>query len=182
MYRATMTAIARGEVLGVREEGIRLRDFVEKRYWPTIKPTLSGWEQSRARATLDRQILPRFGDMTLSKIRREDIERWQAERLANPVREETEETRPKGARRSGSVLGSTVNKEVMRLKHLLNRAVSWGYLRDSPARLVKKAKERPGRVRYLTPEEREILLNGAPPTLRPYIIGALQTGARRGEL
>jgi len=38
MYRATMTAIARGEVLGVREEGIRLREFVEKRYWPTVKP------------------------------------------------------------------------------------------------------------------------------------------------
>ena len=48
-YRATMTAIARGEMLGVREEGIRVRDFVEKRYWPTVKPTLSVWEQKRAR-------------------------------------------------------------------------------------------------------------------------------------
>jgi hypothetical protein len=38
----------------------------------------------------------------------------------------------------------------MRLKHLLNRAVAWNYLRVSPAKTVKKAKEAPGRVRYLT--------------------------------
>ena len=88
----------------------------------------------------------------------------------------------------------------MRLKHLLNRAVAWGYLKDSPARLVKKAKEAPGRVRYLLPEERERLLNGAATTMRAkderswvthhapsstlrlYILAALQTGARRSEL
>jgi len=40
----------------------------------------------------------------------------------------------------------------------------------------------PGRVRYLTPEEREALLKAAPPALCPYIVAALQTGARRGEL
>ncbi len=38
--------------------------------------------------------------------------------------------------------------------------------------------EAPGRVRYLSPEEREKLLNA----LRLYILAALQTGARRGEL
>jgi len=83
-----MTAITRGEVLGVREEGIRLREFVEKRYWPTVKPTLPGWEQSRARATLDREVLPRFGEIRLSKLRREDLERWQAERLAGTASQE----------------------------------------------------------------------------------------------
>ena len=82
MHRATMTAIARGEILGVREEGIRLREFVEKRNWPSVQPMLSEWEQSRARATLNREILPRFGDIRLSKPRREDIGRWQAGRLA----------------------------------------------------------------------------------------------------
>src|SRR5262249_24566316 len=50
------------------------------------------------------------------------------------------------------------------------------------ARSVKKAKEAPGRTRYLTSAEREALLAGAGPALRPYIIAALQTGARRSEL
>jgi integrase len=181
IYRDTVAKIARGEVIGVREEGIRLKDFTERKYWPAVTPTLSAEEQRRARSILDTQILPRFGGTKLVRLRREEIERWQADRLA-------------------AVSGSTVNKEVMRLKHLLNRAAAWGYLKDTPARGVKRAKEAPGRVRYLTPEEREKLLNGADETikakdgrtwvihhepsaaLRLYILAALQTGARRGEL
>src|SRR5262249_44094427 len=128
-----------------------------------VKPTLSLWEQQRARAILDTQILPRFGATKLVGLRREEIERWQADRLA-------------------CVSGSTANKELMRLKHALNRAVNWGYLKDSAARPVKKAKEAPGRTRYLTPAEREAVLAGAGPALRPYIVAALQTGARRSEL
>jgi integrase len=180
-YRDRVARIARGEVLGVREEGIHLRDFAEKKYWPTVQPALSPGERLRARSILDTQILPRFGGTRLVGLRREEIERWQADRL-------------------GVVSGSTTNKEIARLKHLLNRAVAWGYLRDSPARLVKPSKEAPGRTRYLTPEERDVLLNGRDaivkakdgrtwtahqgpsPALRLYILAALQTGARRGEL
>jgi integrase len=117
----------------------------------------------------------------LVKLRREEIERWQAERRE-------------------AVTGSTANKELMRLGHVLNRAVAWGYIRANPARGIKRAKEAPGRVRYLSPEERDKLLNGADvtvkatdgrtwtvhrepnPSLKLYILAALQTGARRGEL
>ena len=70
----------------------------------------------------------------------------------------------------------------MRLKHLLNRAVAWGYLKDSPAKAVKRTREAPGRVRYLEPEERDALLAEANPDLRLFILAALQTGARRDEL
>jgi integrase len=47
---------------------------------------------------------------------------------------------------------------------------------------VKRVKESKGRVRYLTTDEREALLNNANDTLRLYILAALHTGARRGEL
>jgi len=181
LYRDKIGKIARGEVLGVREEGIKSVGFVERKYWPTIRPPLSLWEQRRARSILDTQILPRFGALKLVRLRREEIEGWQAERLA-------------------AVSGSTVNKEVKRLKHLLNRAVAWGYLKDTPAKAVGRVKEAPGRSRYLSAEEREWLMNGADstvqardgrtwttrrgsnPALRLYILTALHTGARRGEL
>jgi integrase len=70
----------------------------------------------------------------------------------------------------------------MRFKHVLNRAVEWGYLKSSPAARVKKLRDAPGRTRYLQPEERAALLAEAAPPLRAYILAALTTAARRGEL
>jgi len=164
ILRDTQTRIARNEVLGIREEGIRLRDFVEQKYWPAIKPTLAPTWAERSWYTLEQLILPRFGATKLSGLRHEDIEAWYAERLSQ-------------------VKASTVHKELARLKHLLNRAVKWHYLKVNPAKEVGQGfKEAPGRVRYLTPEEREALLQKANPTLRLYILAALHTGARRSEL
>jgi len=180
IYRNTMTAIAKGEVLGVREEGIRLREFIDKRYWPSVESTLAPTWAQRSRGILD-ALLEVFGDRKLSSLRQEEIERWHA------------------ARR-GAVKAATANKELARLKHALGRAVAWGYLKASPAAKVAKAKEAGGRVRYLTAEERQALLEGSvatvqatdgrswtvehtpAPALRLYILAALMTGARRGEL
>jgi integrase len=180
IYRKTMTAVALGEVTGVREEGIRVRVFVDKRYWPAVKSTLAPEWATRSRGILD-ALLAVFGDQKLSTIRQEEIERWYAERREH-------------------VKASTANKELARLKHLLSRAVAWGYVKASPAARIAKAKEANGRVRYLTPEERHALLDGADvtvkakngrawtvrhaptATLRFYILAALHTGARRAEL
>jgi len=163
LYREKMTSIAKGEFLGVKEEGISLKRFVEEKYWPTIKGSLSFFEERRSRSILDQHILPRFGDYKLAKVRTEDIDRWQSERM-------------------GKAGAGTVRKEMMRLKHLLNCAVKWRYIKESPAKGLQTVKMPPGRVRYLTPEERALLLKQARPELRPYIEVALQTGARRGEL
>src|SRR2546425_672315 len=179
MYRDTMTAIAKGEVLGIREEGIRFKEFVETKYWPTIKSTIGLREQLRARGILDQQLLPSFGAFRLSKIRREDIERWKATRLG-AVRKRKQHTGKELV--TVNLSPSTFNKELARLKHCLNRAVAWNYLKESPTSKVTKEKEAPGRVRFLSPEEREVLLNHAPSNLKPLIVAALQTGARRGEL
>ncbi|HKB24682.1 MAG TPA: site-specific integrase [Methylomirabilota bacterium] len=162
-YRNTMTAIAKGEALGVREEGTRLGDFFERIYWPTIAPTIAPLWAKLSLGSVHRTILPRFGSLKLLAIRQDDIERWYGERVTR-------------------VKPSTANKELGRLKHLLGRAVAWKYLKHNPAQPVRKMKENPGRVRYLTPEERELLLREANPALRLYILAALQTGARRSEL
>ena len=125
--------------------------------------TLSGHEERRSRSILNLHILPRFGDHRLSKVRTEDIDRWQSDRL-------------------GKASAGTVRKEMMRLKHLLNCAVKWRYIKNSPAKGLQAVKMPPGRTRYLTPEERTHLLQRARPDLALYIEEALQTGAQRGEL
>jgi len=163
MLREIKIAITKGEVLGVREENIRLQEFVENNYWPTVKNTFSPGEHKRAKQILDSQLNSAFGNTRLLKLRREEIERWYTGRLSE-------------------VTPATANKELMRLNHMLNRAVAWGYLKSNPAKGLKKAKEAPGRTRYLTPDEREALLQEANPALRLYILMALQTGARKGEL
>jgi integrase len=181
MYRDLMGKLAKGEVTGIREEGMRLRDFIDQRYWPAIAATLSPEWAERSRDILDRLIQPTFGTTKLSGLRREAIEQWLAQRRA-------------------TVSSSTANKELARLKHLLTRAVAWGYLRESPAAAVKRGSEAPGRVRYLSPEERTQLLEGGvqrvtstdgrtwalarppSPTLKLYMIAALQTGGRRSDL
>jgi hypothetical protein len=134
MYREKMTGIAKGDFLGIREEGITLKRFAEERYWPTIKGSLSFFEERRSRSILDQHILPRFGDCKLAKVRTEELDRWQSERM-------------------GEVSPGTVRKEMMRLKHLLNCAVKWKYIKDSPAKGLHTITMPPGRVRYLTPEE-----------------------------
>jgi integrase len=180
MLRDKLNAIAKGEVTGIRAEGIRFADFVNKRYWPAVESTLAPVWAQRSRGMLD-DLLDVFGDTKLAALRREEIERWFSDRL-------------------GRVKGSTANKDLTRLKHCLGRAVEWGYLRTSPATKVRKVKEPDGRTRFLTVEERDRLVNGTDETvkakdgrawtirhqpnadLKLYIVAALQTGARRAEL
>jgi integrase len=164
IYRQIMTAIARGEVLGVREEGLGFKEFVERIWWPRTKLRLApSWAERVKTWCLDSVILPRFGAFKLSGLRKDTIEAWAAERI-------------------GSVGASTFNKELWTVKNICKCAVDWGYMKASPAQSVKRLKEPNGRVRYLTAAEREALIREANTTLRLYIVAALQTGARRSEL
>ncbi|MFO0706713.1 MAG: site-specific integrase [Nitrospira sp.] len=185
MLRDKLGSIARGEITGIREEGMLLKDFIEKRYWPTVKESLSKFELKRARCIIDLHITPQLGGLRLCKIRQEDIEGFQAERLAStivPKRSRSEKSKDEMLEAPKRVSNGTVKKEMMRLKHILNRAVAWRYIKDSPAKGISKVTPPPGRIRYLLPEERNALLETARPELRLYILAALQTGARRGEL
>jgi len=67
------------------------------------------------------------------------------------------------------------------LKHALHLAVEWDYLEASPAARVKKFKEPPGRVRYLTRDEAVRLIAVCSDELRPVVV-ALYTGIRLGEI
>jgi integrase len=162
MHRDKMNAIAKGEVLGVREEGLLFRVYADKHYWPAVKAKLAPAWAARSRGILD-ALITTFGGRRLSGIRQDEVEGWYAKRLE-------------------AVSPTTANKELARLKHLFARAVEWRYVKASPAAKVKKAKEPDGRVRYLTADERQTLLDGANERLRLYIAAALQTGARRAEL
>jgi len=82
---------------------------------------------------------------------------------------------------------STVNLYLAALSHALTIAVrEWAWLDDSPMRKVSRPKNPRGRVRFLSDEERQRLLDACKVSRNTYlytiVILALSTGARRGEL
>jgi integrase len=80
---------------------------------------------------------------------------------------------------------STVNRYLAVLSHVFTVArKEWHWIAHNPFDGVAKLNEGPGRVRFLSPEERERLLAAtAPdPQLHTFVVLALSTAARAGEL
>lgn len=83
--------------------------------------------------------------------------------------------------------GATVNRYMAALGHCITTAVKeWGWLESSPMPNVKKLEESKGRVRFLSDDERERLLNACQDSQNPYlyhvVILALSTGMRQSEI
>jgi integrase len=110
-----------------------------------------------------KNLLEHFGDVSVGSITPEQVEAFKATRLKK-------------------VKPATVNRDLAALKHALRLAVEWGYLEGSPADRVRQLKEPPGRVRYLTHEEADRLVESCSKWLRPLVVTALHTGMRQGEL
>ncbi|HIG0326610.1 TPA: tyrosine-type recombinase/integrase [Legionella pneumophila] len=82
---------------------------------------------------------------------------------------------------------STVVRYMAALSHAFTMAVKeWGWIDDSPMRRVTKPKEPRGRVRFLSDDERNLLLDECKRSESKYlyiaVVLALSTGARKMEL
>ncbi len=81
---------------------------------------------------------------------------------------------------------ATVVRYMAALSHAFTIAIrEWGWLEESPMRNVSKPKEPRGRVRYLSDDERERLLEACRTSYNPYlytaVVLAISTGARKME-
>lgn len=78
---------------------------------------------------------------------------------------------------------STANRYLTLLCSLFNKAKAWGHFYgDNPCSMVKKQREPNHRLRFLSKEEIKALYENAEPRLRPFLVAALHTGMRKGEL
>lgn len=77
----------------------------------------------------------------------------------------------------------TVNKDLALVSALFKWAIGAGYVEANPVRRVARLPEkgRPERC-YLTASEAAALIASAPDVVRPFVLAAVHTGARRAEL
>ena len=80
---------------------------------------------------------------------------------------------------------STVNRHMATLKHMFTKAVEWEMADEEGlkrVRRVKQLKENNRRLRYLSAEDCQALINACSDHLRPIVIMAIHTGMRREEI
>src|SRR5213080_158164 len=105
-----------------------------------------------------------FGNRPLGQITRTEIEAWRRERMSK--------CRP-----------ATINRDLSRLRHMLNIAVEWELLEESPMKGMKFLRENNARTRYLSLEEcQRLIASCIAPHIRALVTVALHSGMRLGEI
>src|SRR5437870_13720143 len=105
-----------------------------------------------------------FGSRPLGQITRTEIEAWRRERMSK--------CRP-----------ATINRDLSRLRYVLNIAVEWELLEESPMKGMKFLRENNARTRYLSLEEcQRLIASCIAPHIRALVTVALHSGMRLGEI
>ena len=78
---------------------------------------------------------------------------------------------------------ATINRDLSRLRHMLNIAVEWELLEESPMKGMKFLRENNARTRYLSLEEcQRLIASCIAPHIRAIVTVALHSGMRLGEI
>jgi len=104
-----------------------------------------------------------WGDIYISEITPLMIEKYKSARL--------EKVKP-----------ATINRELNVLGSMFNRAIEWGMMSENPVKNVKKFVVDNRRVRFLSLEEINRLLEASSEDLYGILVVALNTGMRKGEI
>ncbi len=113
-----------------------------------------------------RQLVGEYGDLDLRNLDTKAVEKFQTKYL--------ETHKPASA-----------NRVLSCLKHLIHKGVDWGMATDETLKQVRKVKpkkEDNRRLRFLTIEECQTLIDCCADHLKPIVTVALHTGMRRGEI
>ncbi len=143
-------------------EKIRFDDFARKFLdWYEVQNSVRSYEDYRN--LFNSTIIPHFGQCKLTDISVEMIEDYKRAR-------------------SNCVSASTVNKELVALRHLMNKAILWDYLQRNPGLEVDKLRVKQRKFRFLTLQEIENVVSVCPPYAKPILLTAVHTGLRKSEL
>jgi len=138
-------------------------EFIDTRYWPKVQGTLSpAWE--RRTEDLLQLIKEGLGAFPIDNVPIEEVDDWWArlqKRFKTPV---------------------TMNKVLTRGRHMFKKAIRWGACSVNPLADIKKLREPERKFQPLTDEQHDALIEDASKNLKPYLVFARYTGARRSSL
>lgn len=147
----------------------KFRAFIELWFGESL-PT---WRRSHAatvRSTIDRHLLPFFGDMPVGDIEKADILRFRAE---------VAQRRGRGG--NTSITAKTIN----RIMQILSQAVAEAAERHSfsdPAQRIKRLKQRRVDIHPFSLTETRQIIEAVRPDYRAYMVVRFLTGMRTGEI
>jgi integrase len=146
-------------------------DFVEEVYRPWALANKRSY--GTAEAVHLTPLCEFFGKYRLNEISPFLIERYKQER------------RETVTKRNKTRSPSSVNRELEVLSHALSMAFDNDKIPQNPCRKVRKLRTDGGRERYLTEDEEQrlmVALEDSPVHLKRFVILAIETGLRKGEL
>lgn len=146
--------------------------------WRMITPANASYYTS-----LIEQLKETFGNLPLRRFNTMLIEQFQSDRLQKG---KERELKPgyKPIQTKGNK-PATVNRFLATISHMFTKAVEWDMVEEEILKRIRKVKMLPEnnkRLRYLSKEECQALINSCDPHLRPIVISALNTGCRKGEI
>lgn len=144
------------------------KDFAEK--W--FNECKIGWRRSyikTIRDTIDKHLLPYFGDKMVSSIRREDILDFRSQLAKVP------------GRKNQTLSARRINAVVLGLRQILNEAAD-RYNFTTPSQRIKPLKIKRLDIAPFTLEEVNLMLKTVRADYRDYFIVRFFTGMRTGEI
>jgi integrase len=110
-------------------------------------------------------LLPHFGEWPISTISKASVREFRTAR-----------------HKEKPLTDTTLNRDIEVLRHLLYWAVDEGFLTTNPLARIRLPRQRRKPRPIMSLAEEAKLLDAAAPHLRQIVIGALDSGMRRGEL
>lgn len=159
---AELLRVEQARMLGLNPPGEENFEEVAERFLKYQKARLTPKAYGREEGIINKHLKP-FFNCRLAHIRHQDIQHYVTQR-------------------SGKASPYSIQKELNILKHLMRLAVEWGIIPINPAQGIKSPRVPAGRVRYLQPGELRMLLEACPDWLRHFVMLAVCTGMRRGEI
>ena len=143
------------------EATLHLRDWVTG--WLPTRHDLRATTRVRLEVTMNRQVLPRFGNTSLNDITNGEVRRWVVDLMEQ------------------GLSAATTRKAVFALRQALEAAIADQRLVYNAAAAVPLPSERAKPARYLSQAEVERLIAEVPPRDRALILVGAYAGLRWGE-